>query len=189
MELTDFILALTTFKAAKFRVDPKELHRPGKVLPNATLVPSISGIDKVDLDFFKAGVLTFLAALLCHIPFLVADPMHGNKKMKKAHDSVGADVVIKGNCDRREYRILNLSNGIEVILVKMPEGQSSKAAVSVAVGAGSMHEPDDLGGLAHFVEHCVFLGNKKYPTRNSLDKLLAKHNGYSNAHTELEYTA
>ena len=189
MELTDFILALTTFKAAKFRVDPKELHRPGKVLPNATLVPSISGIDKVDLDFFKAGVLTFLSALLCHIPFLVADPMHGNKKMKRAHDSVGADVVIKGNCDRREYRILNLSNGIEVILVKMPEGQSSKAAVSIAVGAGSMHEQDDLGGLAHFVEHCVFLGNKKYPTRNSLDKLLAKHNGYSNAHTELEYTA
>lgn len=95
----------------------------------------------------------------------------------------------KSRSDLREYRIVRLKNGIEAILVKVPEGQSSKAAVSVAVNAGSMHEPDALGGLAHFVEHCVFLGNKKYPNRNSLDKLLSKHNGYSNAHTEMEYTA
>ncbi len=73
--------------------------------------------------------------------------------------------------------------------MRVPEGQSSKAAVSVSVNAGSMSEPEEYGGLAHFVEHCVFLGNKKYPNRNSLDKLLSKHNGYSNAHTELEYTA
>jgi secreted Zn-dependent insulinase-like peptidase len=95
---------------------------------------------------------------------------------------------IKGQCDKRDYQFHTLSNGIEAVLVRIPAHQSSKSAVSVSVGCGSMDEPDEFGGLAHFVEHCVFLGNKKYPSRNSLDKLLSKHNGYSNAYTELEQT-
>jgi len=111
-----------------------------------------------------------------------------SKRKRTSGESQNLDLLI-GKSDTREYRFLNLPNGIEAILVKIPEGQSSKAAVSVAVNAGSMFEPDEFGGLAHFVEHCVFLGNKKYPNRNSLDKLLSKYNGYSNAHTELEYTA
>ena len=97
--------------------------------------------------------------------------------------------VRKSVSDNRDYKFVTLKNGIQVTLIRIPEGQSSKSAVAVSVGAGSMHEPDEYGGLAHFVEHCVFLGNKKYPNRNSLDKLISKHNGYSNAHTELEYTA
>ena len=114
--------------------------------------------------------------------------MPGHKKMRSSDGLTGNDIVV-GETDKREYRYKTLSNGIEAILVKIPDSQSSKAAVSVTVNAGSMHEPDAVGGLAHFVEHCIFLGNKKFPTRNSLDKLLAKHNGYSNAHTEMEFTA
>jgi nardilysin len=111
------------------------------------------------------------------------------KKMRLDEESKSGSPIISSLSDKREYRIITLENGIEAVLVKIPSGQSSKAAISVAVKAGSMDEPDEFGGLAHFVEHCIFLGNTKYPTRNSLDKLLAKHNGYSNAHTELEYTA
>ena len=111
-----------------------------------------------------------------------------NKRRRTGGVSTSGDLIV-GRCDTREYRFVTLKNGIEAILVRIPEGQSSKAAVSVSVNVGSMSEPDECGGLAHFVEHCVFLGNKKYPNRNSLDKLLSKHNGYSNAHTELEYTA
>ena len=114
--------------------------------------------------------------------------MRETKKMRRTPD-ISSTPLLVGSSDRREYRLTKLDNGIEVILVRVPEGQSSKSAVSVAVNAGSMHEPDKFGGLAHFVEHCVFLGNAKYPTRNSLDKLLSKYNGYSNAHTEMEYTA
>ena len=110
-------------------------------------------------------------------------------KRMRSSDTSDEPKLIRGLSDLREYRLISLQNGIEAMLVKIPEGQSSKASVSVAVNAGSMHEPETFGGLAHFVEHCIFLGNKKYPTRNSLDRLLSKHNGYSNAHTELEYTA
>lgn len=110
-------------------------------------------------------------------------------KRMRSSDKNDKPELIRGLNDLRDYRLIRLQNGIEAMLVKIPEGQSSKASVSVAVNAGSMHEPESFGGLAHFVEHCIFLGNKKYPTRNSLDRLLSKHNGYSNAHTELEYTA
>ena len=111
-----------------------------------------------------------------------------NKRSKMADDGISRD-LIKSESDHREYRYVKLQNGIEAVLVQIPKEQSSKAAVAVSVGAGSMDEPDLFGGLAHFVEHCVFLGNSKFPNRNSLDKLLGKHNGYSNAHTELQYTA
>ena len=115
--------------------------------------------------------------------------MTNPKRMRTADHTDTATKLLVSNCDTRQYKLINLPNGIEALLVRIPAGQSSKAAISVAVKAGSMDEPDAFGGLAHFVEHCIFLGNDKYPTRNSLDKLLAKHNGYSNAHTELEYTA
>lgn len=115
--------------------------------------------------------------------------MANPKRMKTSTKSAPESSLIVSSCDKRQYKSITLPNGIEALLVRIPSGQSSKAAISVAVKAGSMDEPDAFGGLAHFVEHCIFLGNNKYPTRNSLDKLLAKHNGYSNAHTELEYTA
>ena len=111
------------------------------------------------------------------------------KKSRNGASPNSGTALIKSESDIREYKFVTLKNGIEAILIRVPEGQSSKSAVAVTVAAGSMDEPDEFGGLAHFVEHCVFLGNKKYPNRNSLDKLLSKHNGYSNAHTELQYTA
>ena len=44
--------------------------------------------------------------------------------------------------------------------------------VALTVGVGSYQDPIDFPGLAHFVEHCVFLGNEKYPEQNGLDSLI-----------------
>lgn len=161
---------LTTFIAAKLLTDPNAAFGPKEHDPLTLLMDPriISGS-----IFFPAPSDSYMG-------------ISKKTRLNKQEDCSSPD---KGVADLREYKFVNLSNGIEAILVRIPDGQSSKAAVSVAVNAGSMHEPDEFGGLAHFVEHCVFLGNKKFPTRNSLDKLLSKHNGYSNAHTELEYTA
>ena len=52
IEFTDFILALTTFIAAKWRVEPIAPPIPKNEFPIPTLLPSISGNDKNDLDFF-----------------------------------------------------------------------------------------------------------------------------------------
>lgn len=46
-----------------------------------------------------------------------------------------------------------------------------------------MSDPNDLSGLAHFVEHMLFLGTKKYPNENEYSSFLAKNSGTSNAAT------
>ena len=61
------------------------------------------------------------------------------------------------------------------------------AACCILVGAGSASEP--LDGLAHFLEHLLFMGSAKYPTENEYESYVAKHGGTDNAWTEWEYTA
>lgn len=35
-----------------------------------------------------------------------------------------------------------------------------------------MADPDDIPGLAHFLEHLLFMGTTKYPEENEYDKVL-----------------
>jgi len=51
-----------------------------------------------------------------------------------------------------------------------------------------MYDPAAIPGSAHFLEHMLFLGSKKYPEEGSFDALLAEHGGYSNAYTASENT-
>ena len=60
------------------------------------------------------------------------------------------------------------------------------------VGSGSLCDPivdgSPLNGLAHFCEHMLFLGSKKYPVENHYKSFLAAHGGRSNAATGEDYT-
>lgn len=62
------------------------------------------------------------------------------------------------------------------------------AAAALSVKAGSFHEPKESPGLAHFLEHMVFMGSKKYPEENKFDGFVSSHNGYDNAYTDAENT-
>ena len=44
----------------------------------------------------------------------------------------------------------------------------------------------DSTGLAHLLEHVLFMGCKKYPSENEYDNFLSKHGGSSNASTDYE---
>ena len=41
-----------------------------------------------------------------------------------------------------------------------------KAAAAVAVGVGSLCDPLRMQGLAHYLEHMLFMGSEKYPDEN-----------------------
>ena len=48
-----------------------------------------------------------------------------------------------------------------VALISDPKIKMSGAAINVAVG--SLDEPEEIPGLAHFLEHLLFMGTEKYP--------------------------
>ncbi len=93
---------------------------------------------------------------------------------------------IKSDLDSREYRYLILPNQLKVLLISDPESQSSAAAVNVAVG--SNQNPPERLGLAHFLEHMLFLGTEKYPLPGEYQQYIAQQGGMHNASTAAENT-
>ena len=93
---------------------------------------------------------------------------------------------IKSDQDNREYRYLVLPNKLRVLLVSDATVESSAAAINVAVGANQ--NPPDRLGLAHFLEHMLFLGTEKYPLPGEYQQFIAEHGGMHNASTAAETT-
>ena len=87
--------------------------------------------------------------------------------------------AVKG--DKRKTLTLSLENGLDVFLVSDPDVHRSAAALSV--GTGYLFDPKEKSGLAHYLEHMLFLGTKKYPEVGSYKKFLDAHSGASNAYT------
>ncbi|QFU00351.1 Protease 3 precursor [Halomonas sp. THAF5a] len=83
--------------------------------------------------------------------------------------------------DDRHYRALTLDNGLSVLLVSDPE--ADKAAASLNVDVGSAQDPEDLAGLAHYLEHMLFLGTDAYPAPDAYQGYLSRHGGSHNAFT------
>ncbi|KAJ9145759.1 hypothetical protein P3X46_028104 [Hevea brasiliensis] len=66
--------------------------------------------------------------------------------------------------------------------------QTKKAAAAMCVAMGSFSDPVEAQGLAHFLEHMLFMGSNDFPDENEYDSYLSKHGGSSNAYTETEHT-
>lgn len=69
--------------------------------------------------------------------------------------------VHKSPNDPRDYRFFVLPNGLKCLAVS--DSEADEAAASIDVNIGQVHEPEDALGLAHFLEHMLFLGSEKYP--------------------------
>jgi secreted Zn-dependent insulinase-like peptidase len=95
-------------------------------------------------------------------------------------------VIRKPVIDSREYRFLALANGVRVLLVA--DAQADKSAASLLVESGSYDEPADRPGLAHFLEHMLFLGTAKYPEADGYQAFIATHGGTHNAYTSADHT-
>ena len=71
-------------------------------------------------------------------------------------------------------------------LFQIPETRKAAAALDVMVGSGD--NPPGRGGLAHFLEHMLFLGTEKYPDSAEYEQYVTEHGGTRNAYTSFEHT-
>lgn len=56
------------------------------------------------------------------------------------------------------------------------------------VHIGAALDPKETQGLAHFLEHMLFMGTEKYPEENEYSKFISDNGGNENAFTTLEDT-
>jgi len=93
---------------------------------------------------------------------------------------------LKHPLDKSQVRTIVLENELKVYLLSDPKFNVSAASVSVQVG--SLDNPEDRQGLAHFLEHMLFLGTEKYPDVDEYSSYLRNNGGYSNAYTASDLT-
>jgi insulysin len=137
-----------------------ELYGHGRALPKSNTNGNMKILNEADLSSFKMNA--------------------------SFYGQPDSSDVIKPDIDNRAYKVIHLSNGLRVLLISDPETDYSAASMSVNVG--SMSDPPDVLGLAHFCEHMLFLGTKKYPNESSYSAFLSEHGGYDNAFTAEEQT-
>lgn len=130
----------------------------------------------------------------CILLALVAmsSSLSGCNTKKPTISEQNTDTVSKSNAipvspnDRRNYQLLTLDNGLEVMLVSDPDVEKSAAALSV--GVGLLFDPMDYQGMAHYLEHMLFLGTEKYPEPDEYMSFINENGGARNAYTWLDIT-
>ncbi|XP_072280969.1 insulin-degrading enzyme [Pyxicephalus adspersus] len=111
---------------------------------------------------------------------------HTYRKMNSLMVKRVTNDIVKSHEDKREYRGVELANGIKAVLISDPTTDKSSAALDVYIGY--LSDPENIPGLAHFCEHMLFLGTEKYPKENEYTQFLSEHAGSANAFTSGEHT-
>lgn len=63
--------------------------------------------------------------------------------------------------DTLDYRITVLDNGLTALIIR--DEVALKSAAALVAHVGSLKDPKGFHGLAHFLEHMLFMGSEKYP--------------------------
>jgi predicted Zn-dependent peptidase len=86
------------------------------------------------------------------------------------------------------YRKDTLSNGIRVVSETLPKSRS--VSIGVWVKVGSRHEPPEIGGISHFIEHMFFKGTGKRSAKDiaiEMDSIGGEMNAFTSQETTTFY--
>lgn len=79
-----------------------------------------------------------------------------------------------------------IGNGMTLLVREMPH--SAVANVAIWCRTGAAHEPAELSGISHFLEHMYFKGTARYGP-GDMDRVIKGLGGHNNAATSIEYTS
>lgn len=130
-----------------------------------------------------------LSLLLSQSPFAAASSSPDKAASQSAQGDqlkMEHNMIKQSPNDKRDYKVIRLGNKLEVLLVSDPDLKNSAASLSLPIG--SMHNPDSQLGLAHYLEHMLFLGSERYPVINEYSKFMSQNGGYTNAYTAQDRT-
>ena len=85
------------------------------------------------------------------------------------------------------FQLDKLANGLQVL--RLPVERVESVSVIALVRTGSRYESENEFGVAHFLEHMVFKGTKKYPSTKVISQTLDGIGAMYNAFTSEESTA
>ncbi|CAF1376792.1 unnamed protein product [Rotaria sordida] len=74
------------------------------------------------------------------------------------------------------YRGLELSNGMLCVPISHPSIDMGAAALDISIG--SLADPRDVPGIAHFLEHMLFMGSTKNSLYQKLQSLVLADGEY-----------
>ncbi len=120
------------------------------------------------------------------ILLLIGLAITGGLSFNSQADDSSVSAPITSSNDDRLYRYLVLDNDLKVLLIS--DAETDKAAASMDVNVGSADDPKERSGLAHFLEHMLFLGTEKYPEAGEYQSFISAHGGSHNAYTSSEHT-
>jgi predicted Zn-dependent peptidase len=86
------------------------------------------------------------------------------------------------------YRKDTLSNGIRVVSETLPKSRS--VSIGVWVKVGSRHEPPEIGGISHFIEHLFFKGTQRRTAKDiaiEMDSIGGEMNAFTSQETTTYY--
>nr|XP_016452342.1 PREDICTED: nardilysin-like isoform X2 [Nicotiana tabacum] len=135
-----------------------------------------------------------LCALLVHDPDIYPDglPEHSENENNESEEDEGSEDEDEEETEDSDFDEEESDGADEEdseVKDKGSKGASQKkAAAAMCVRMGSFVDPYDAQGLAHFLEHMLFMGSTEFPDENEYDSYLSKRGGCSNAYTETEHT-
>jgi len=109
----------------------------------------------------------------------------------KTGERISNEQILKPDASKLNCRCIRLDNGLTAFLINDPEAELGAAALNVEVGSFHNHDPDSkemVKGLAHFLEHMLFMGTEKYPNEAEYNEYINENGGHSNAFTASDCT-
>lgn len=131
------------------------------------------------MNIWKQASITFTVLSSC----LFADPHSQSYEVIPDQNTLE---IATPSLQKQETLKIRLSNGLEALLISDPS--IDKSACAMAVGVGSWADPKEYPGMAHFLEHMLFMGTKPYPEEAMFQKYVSDHGGSMNAYTSSEET-